>query len=521
MKTYVSILAVTIAACGTSESTALDGRAMDAEPPADAALEQKDAAIVDARASDSGFVDAGVTRTITGRANYRYLAANGESEVPDDLSQSSIEALIDDGRGGWSRFPGEGRADGTFEIRRVPEGRVTVARTYPEGYVQGYVTSSSSLDLSAVYQGRSDKIYAARQTDFILSATGLAPWQATDELELFCANVDVLIFDFVPIASSGSVEVGSSSITGLTLDYGFWAGALIDGDAGDRAAVYQLTTSTAASGLTYKALTRELALAPFTMADGRAAMVSGPFVEVPRTSTISIEWRTMEFDLVAAAIHPVVEPVTSYFAVNALPRAHELGQYGSAADLMITYAASGVGTLRGDLSFGQPPSALGDRFLIADHYYGVSYLARGAQEPWTFYAVIGRRWAYDESPVIEPLLSPPRELVIDGRRADMPLTGVGQTPVIEWLPPERGAPALYSVVVNELMNDRGFTFPAYRAAIYSDRSPVRLPPGILAPGGEYVIVVDAQASPAIGPARPFATGFPTSYAQTYSAIVEP
>lgn len=136
----------------------------------------------------SGFVVlTSAPRTVVGTDITTYIGADGtQTKVPVDLSSQSIQALVSDGRGGYTVFSGAGASDGTFSIPNVPVG------SYLLRYGNSYLaTTASNIDLGHTQYGRANVQYPSQPTTatFDLSGGGSTPivlpsntqWSAIDD----------------------------------------------------------------------------------------------------------------------------------------------------------------------------------------------------------------------------------------------------------------------------------------------------------------------------------------------------
>src|SRR6185436_19269472 len=87
------------------------------------------------------------TRTVTGIARDTWISSTTRQTLPSDLHTGPIEALVDNGSGGFAALPGSYAPDGTFTIPNVPVGEYILhARSVDQPHVM-IVTSSSAPDL--------------------------------------------------------------------------------------------------------------------------------------------------------------------------------------------------------------------------------------------------------------------------------------------------------------------------------------------------------------------------------------
>jgi hypothetical protein len=463
--------------------------------------------------------DAGIaTRTVSGVMKLRHVTPDGVVDVPVDLTQADIAALIPPS---FAVHPGSGDALGTFSIPDVPAGIYYLK--IDDRYL---VTSRDSVDLSSAILGRSAAVPATiPPTDLVLDVDNLAPWQPFgDELQMFSAGSGTVAFSLQNGASGGLPEEGNTALVGFTYDLSAAPHPfLVDGDAGDLLFVSQLALANDGVNL-YRRVVRVFAPDPFTMVDGQASNLGGSFADVAETDTFAAEWDRPAFDAALRAGAPIDE-IPSYpnLTLHALPAAAEHGFYHSSAD--IVQLAPGwtddTSTVQASWDFGDPFPAAWTRMvsagLLTYRYRGV-----GGAEPRPLYSSIGvnlPRSAVSAETAIAPVVGPVRSPQVAGHDAFESIDGIGTTPTVSWQPPALGTATRYLVVVTMLVDEEGFT-RAYRVAfIDTTGTAVIIPPGILAPGGTYVFSIYALHEPWVdAEAEPNREVLPDAWAQI---ITEP
>ena len=177
------------------------------------------------------------TRMVTGSFVVHWLTPSGQTDTPIDLSHAPIQVLIPPS---FAPISGTGNSDGTFTIPNVPVGDFI--------FVAGsryLVMSGDTLDLGEYFDGRSTNAIATAATNLTFNVTGLAAWQAADELELYSPSSGTLAFDLESYATSGAPMVNDTSLANLVFDLERSdRGALISAAAGDAATLAQLSTQT-------------------------------------------------------------------------------------------------------------------------------------------------------------------------------------------------------------------------------------------------------------------------------------
>lgn len=444
------------------------------------------------------------TRTVTGSQVVSWVSASRTELVPANLTTFAVAALVEDGNGGYTTFPGVGHADGTFTIDNVPDGpywlRVPGA-TAATGY---YRTNESAIDAGFSKRGRSDQTLEAANTSLVLNVTNLAPWQDGDTLELVSSEANSWHFVLENTATAGVPQVGDTGLSGLTLDMttdGFGPSNHIDGShtPADRAFLTQASLRTSTENVPYKSVTRIFEPAPFTVAAGTTTTLSGAFTNVATPLSLNLEIRGSE--ITAARTEETracdVPPGTTWTVlVNAGPGGPSAALAGATADFLwldiplfsnttttasnMSYAIPVTGTWTPYVltSFGeqcrfQPPGAT-TRTRVFNGFASSIPIAQANGTP------IGVRLGQVRTPTIagQSLFSP---------------HSIGLTPTVAWTAPSVGTPSWYLVRVIRLSADAmGNAVKQPLAVLRTDQTSMTLPPGILTAGQTYVIAIAAE-----------------------------
>jgi hypothetical protein len=125
---------------------------------------------------------------------------------------------------------------------------------------------------------------------------------------------------------------------------------------------------------------------------------------------------------------------------------------------------------------------------------------------------------------IRPEVSPVQNLRIAGQDAFGSPTATGLVPTITWDPPSLGSPSAYRVAVwsaRPCINGySGWSCPP-AATIVTTETSVVMPPGVLAAGGQYQVLVTAEVSPVDVTAKPFRHGPRLASADAVSNLATP
>ena len=440
----------------------------------------------------AGFVGTGpAVRDVSGTQVNTWLTETTSTNVADDLSApGSIEALIPDGSGGFTRIPGVGTAAGTFTIPGVPDGSY-----YLHSLRSFYVTTSSAPDLGGYRLGRPDVAVVdpsqLATTRTVLNVGNLNPWQQGDYLELFSWSANAFIFGVAENALTGRPAVGDTALVGLTVDETAFSNSgganLIDGTKGDAALLIQLSTRPGLingqpTGPLYQSVSRIFQSAPFTQGSGTtAAMGNFPaaagdvFADASQANGLSVDLRTTQFAPMTASLHPTFTPSNPScdpfvnpgvlpsvtFDIQVEPATGVapgtlLTQFSGLPDMLLLNAPlSGPDLTSGTMFYGTPLAGTFNAFgtialncsipLTVPGLGGAVYLNAGYRQDMAIGPLVA-------SPIV-PVMSGPQNLKINGLDFFSAQSGVGTSPTLTWQAPAIGAPSLYSVSVQRLYRD--------------------------------------------------------------------
>jgi hypothetical protein len=316
--------------------------------------------------------------------------------------------------------------------------------------------------------------------------------------------------------------VGATTATGMQL---VWMGSpLIDGAAGDRVFLAQLSPETAA-GVAYLNLARALEVpATFAMTDGTDNRIAGALVEVPRVETVALDWRRSQFEAQCAAIHPDASVLTEELGVAAVPGGDECGARRPWNHLIhVPPIGATTDADLGDVAYGNPYPAAWGVFGFAHAtcviLYELSGASRTAQAATL--SVMDQVAAFGAGPIV-PALTPVTDLRVNGADATDGLTGAGIHPTISWSAPVTGTPTHFVVAVFEVYVNYGMTSVGLVAALQTTASEAVIPPGMMESGRHYTFLVRAVSEPATdAEAAPFRASLPFASADAYTGIVDP
>lgn len=506
------LAALASSACGSEEPAARpDASARDAEPAGDAT-------VPDAGDAPDAGPDAGteVTRTVRFTETLHRVSEDGVTQSLGSYTGESVRIYVDDPRGGYRFFDGTQVAENVLEVAGVPEGEVTALLSYRSGAKLVLVTSSSSIDLGFALGGREDLNFAQASTPVSVTIDGLTPWRSTDELALFSLEADALVYGLQNLVDQGVPQPGDTSAT-MSFDYFYSFQPLIE--AGDQALLYQLSTTTAASGLIYLSAQRALALPDdFEVLDGRPAAIAGQLVAPAETAAATLDWDVPGYWAAVRAVHPSAEPLEAFAALSALPHVEAYGQYGGAPDLLLSYGTDADPRRTSELRYRRTVPAGWQEFWTFGQNYLREYRATPAAQPAPYAGYIGSVVAASALVVGEPALLPARNLRVNGLDAMEDQSGTGEAALFEWDPPARGQAKTYQLTFLQITADGGSTVLETLGWVHTDRTSVRLPPGFLPHGKYFVRLLARDCDCSV--ARPYLSGLPVHEAEVLSGVLE-
>ena len=427
------------------------------------------------------------------RSATTYVTEQGDRTQVDDLSGANgnlISATLPSGAG---VLPSLGTKGGDLVIPLVPPGGYFLRLGSASTGLRFYATSSRAIDLGRAQGGRPKLVPAqVSPTRLDLTLTGLDPWKAGDQLELFSYGANDTVFR-LESAGSTAPAVGATALT-TTLDLASCC-FLIDSTQGDLVSVLQLVGANSDNGFVYQSL-KGIAQppGPITIADGGQAKVAGTFTQ-PAQQSISVNYLRSQFKSFQTAVNPAATSAPDLLGLQAAPGYAAHGNISNGADLVLLRTDSSTGDLAlGSLAFAPPPPAW-QQFLFVQANFLVKVMAPGATIPQLVPASISilDLPANFTLSSLGPRLSPATKPLINNTAdAFMPQTKVGVTPALSWSPPALGGATSYAITLYQVSASGGQTAVALVAQLFTAATSLTVPPGLLLPGSAYLAVLSAR-----------------------------
>lgn len=457
------------------------------------------------------------TRSVVGVQVAQIVSGPAIELVPVDLTGVSFRAYVTGSGGALVPVVGTGFANGTFTIPDVPDGPYLLRadRTF-------VATDAGVVDLGFAQFTRRDAVPLENPVtaQMHLQLSNLIGWQATDQWQLFSPIVDDYAFG---LATSHPLAAGSSSMD-VTIDAG-------DLDTGfnaitppDELYVSQLTT-TDDDGIPYLSMRRLFSTTTAELVDSETDSITGAFTDVSGAATGTFDFRGSEFWALRSSITPSIEPdALPLLDVFGQPGSLEHGSFSATPDYLIYTSVSTADTMLTNASWGEIPGGF-ETAVLAVVSTAKPYLAAGASVPHEETGGIASATSLAEatSGPIAPRMSPVRNPKLDGGDLFAPASGVGLTPTFTWDPPAVGTATRYSVRIRALVRDpvdSSRTRARLIATFHTSQTSVTVPPGVLEPGGSYMVRIRAS-DPPFPASIPNRTTFPLATADVLSAVFSP
>lgn len=431
----------------------------------------------------------------------RYLVNDGGLVlVPQQLEGRTVSFHVELEDGGFETFGGVGANDGTFFVIGVPDG---ARYTLELGNVRVH-TDARVLHLGSNSLGRPDTFQADRNEGLSLFVNGLSPWTEEDELQVHSWNAGIGFYSTSsqsPPFQENAPDAGDTELDAGVLD--FEGEPVPEAARGDDLTLLQLHGERSDAGVLVKTAVRALATQT-TLAIGTPTPLAGTFVTLPLENG-AFTLSAPQFTRHGALVGPSAQPFVARLLVDAHPGAFGRTTHtGGTPDLAVVELPPDAGETALSFQYGNPFSSSWTPFVSAGALYDLQYRVAlpdgGMSFPRSelgFVSVALLRDAAVAGP-IAPLVTPPRDVLLDGQASAVALTGVSTTPVVSWTAPAFGTPRRVEIEVVRLeptMIGGTRRVGAGTLRVLGGVTRVRLPPGMLNPRQTYYLRVTALALP--------------------------
>jgi hypothetical protein len=515
---------------GTPDSGTADSGTPDSGTPDSGTVDSgtPDSGTADSGTPDSGTADSGTVdpnKSIVLTTIDTYYNRKGVELVPRDFNASPVTLVKDDGGtpiSGTVLEPGKVRFD-------VPPGTYLM-KLSNTGYAQ---VSWRSVDLSLRRFGRPNR---GGQTfpspaPASLNLTGLEP--AADP---FWPYFSLLNFNSLDIEDTGPLNLQEDLNAGQTflmtteVEYESLYGDIprFDAAQGDTAWVTQSlahdggVTTDGGSPTQYDALVRAAHVDPFDF-DGGTFSLQATLQPAPQ-QPLHFDWRRDEFNALRIASTGSPSSNATLYVYPALKSAQEGWIDYSVGELLSFFPRGNEAQtpLVKDFMFGNPYPAPWEPVAEFTNTYSFNALKhdgsrsiRTSESFITFEPVSNLT-----STPVRPHVSLAQNFKVDGTSATTPRILPTTTPLVTWDAPAIGTATGYTLLISRINPTGNFLQTAARIYTGPDERSVRLPPGLLTAGNDYVLRLTARYVPGVRTERVWFTFVvPSSDATTSSGVL--
>ena len=472
-------------------------------PPPQPVTAGPDASAVDAASEPpSGASD------VRGQVIAHYTWDTGVADEGVDLTGVTIEAFAELAQGGFAAVQGSGGTDGRFVVPQMPDGAflLLVGMTV-------LVHPARDVTLPVYVAGRPDSTMEGPGIEVNLDVLGLAPWEQQDppifQLQIFSSNAgcEASVFGFQP-----PPPVGATELTGVLGNINTWVG--IDAMKGDRATLGQYDVQSSS-----RRLVRTLDL-PSPELTGPVGAIQGTFEAVAPDQQATISWDFPAFQSYLAQLAPGAQGTSANASIEAYANTLQpaLAPYlfflpireqrpGSVGATLVGGSRNAWSGAPIALSFGNPFPGWSEWvsiYLQASATTSIPDDEGGTTSTLLIgdVAHFGPISALGTHP-LEPRLTPPSDVRIDGADAFAGAGQVSASPTFTWTPAKSLDPQFdggtidYVLTVSPVFSsaiapDSGRAQPQQLYFFTSDPR-VTIPPQLLTPGSTYLASIMTRA----------------------------
>ncbi|HYH96563.1 hypothetical protein [Hyalangium sp.] len=488
-----------------------------------------DAGTPDSGTPDSGTPDSGIVDPNTSMLLTKidaFYSRQGLELRPRDYSASPPQLFPNDGGTpvpGIALEPGRVRFD-------VPPGTYLVKTTS----IQYLLVSWRSVDISTRLYGRPDRgdVFFPNPATASLNLSGLAP-----DPDPFWPNYSYLNFHSLDVEDSGSFYLpqelveGQPSLVATDAEYNSDYGNIprFDPAQGDTAWVVQTLERDAGvepdggAPVPYTSLVRAAHVIPFAF-DGGTFSVEATLQPAPQ-QTLRFDWRRDEFNALRIASTTGSPSISGFVDVYPALKTAQEGWFDYSISAMLSFVPRRTDVqapLVKELSYGNPYPTGWEPMAQFTSLYSFNVTNHdGSRTQRTSETFLSTEAVSDlASTPVRPRISLPRDFQVDGMPATTPRILGTATPLVTWEQPALGPATGYTLLISRYNVDLGFMSTIARIYLGPDERSLRLPPGLLTSGNEYMLRITAQHMPGVRTERGwFTLVVPSASATTGSALL--
>lgn len=424
---------------------------------------------------------AGTELTGTYQELWGWDADGGRTATIKNFSRARVGVWYRDG-GSPDFIRGIGNDDGTFVVRDVPAGEITLQLDK-----RFFVTTARQLSFDSFIGGRKDAVQATSETTLRLTMRGLQPTSAASSTGFFFTQLGGTANNLenvaVPVTPAGSTSIESDlDWAGLSAALGY---GLPDSSKGDKGYAYQNATVTTDAG-SFSSLVRAGEFNMVTLVNGGSA---DAIVDLTPTQAMpySINVDRAAFTALRGSFGRSVGAAEWQVQIGTSPSA---GPFRFSGQGTVTLASAAVNENEPvTLPLPSPFPASWGREVFMSFVVPQPRQATDGGTPTQFFGGLSLGDAAERvTGTIAPRLGPVRGAQIASRNFVEDQSGVTTTPSLSWMAPSTGVASMYRVSISRI-DGSGDVQDLWR--VYTPSLAVTLPPGVLALGNVYVLELEA------------------------------
>lgn len=437
-------------------------------------------------------------------------ADGGRSAVISDFSHATVGLWYRDA--GMPDFKkGIGNDDGTFVIREVPAGEVTVQLDH-----RYFVTTARRLAFDSFIGARKDAEPATQESTLRLTMRGLEPIDPNaNRSAFFFTQGESLVANLEnvarPVTPAGATSV-ESDLNWVAVTDGLGIG-LPDSSKGDKGWALQFHTTTTDGG-TNTSIIRFAEFPALTLANGGTTDAVADLVS-PTGQPLTVTFDKPAFTALRASFGRSAGLGYFSFSLGTSPAPAPHTMIGQTAITLASAVEDETATLPSVNVAGSFPSTWGRTLAVAYLVPQARSMLADGGSPTSFSGGLSvSDLPANLTGMQSPTLTQVRGAQISARNFIEDQTGVGTTPTVTWMAPTTGTVSSYRLTINRL-NTSGSAAEIWR--IYTPNPSVTVPPGILVANTAYVFELEALSFGQGG----ITFTLPYRYSNVVSGVIRP